>query len=141
MKALAEYDRLLSDQGSSELWDEDLVFLAGPLVTRFTEDDWRELVALMDERGVEWKARCADTMGDADFDHALAILTRILEVPDVDVQFVACDVLRLHLRNRPILKLPQTLCDQITSLERGFRDPLMKQSLHDLLQRIEPSHS
>jgi len=79
MYAFKEFDQLLRGGGLDDWWGDDGVLVGAELLGQFSGDDWQTLGKQWSSQPDGWIARCADVLGNAEFDKACPILLAMLE--------------------------------------------------------------
>jgi hypothetical protein len=93
MAIFTEYSSVLEIECSADYWSDHAIDEAIQYLERFENSDWNELIQSMNNKPIEWQARCAETMSEVAPEKAMPVLMSLLDSSSEDVLEATIDSL------------------------------------------------
>jgi hypothetical protein len=137
-----QYDQYLSRHHSCDYWSDEAIIIATSLLSRFSKEDWAELLEKWNGKSPEWKVRLAETIDPTivfqQTDIVQSILFEMLGDDHIDVVIAAADTLRSDLSSS-LEAVPDGDLDRISRV-RDQGGPVARIVLTEFLQKAAEAH-
>ena len=105
----SEFDDYLSLEFLTDYWYDEGTGIASSMLSRFSEQDWKDLSQQCGLRPHSWQIRCAETLDLVNHPTSTVILIELLSSANDDVVVAAVDSLRskkdVDLNGEPVERL------------------------------------
>lgn len=89
-----ELDDYLSLEWSVDHWYDEGCLIAGDILSRFSDNDWNELVDELFNQSVEWQIRLAYCLDQANSKYVIKCLLLLTTIDDDELFFTSMESLR-----------------------------------------------
>lgn len=119
MPALRTYRALLDESCGVDRWEDVLLDEAVAALAGLDDSGWHELRAEVPHRPAAWRARCAQTLGDADPSRSVELLLGLVRDGDPEVREAAADSLHEAVRSGAVVVLDPAAREAVHALASG----------------------
>lgn len=127
----SEFDNYLNLEFLVDYWYDEGTGIASALLSKFGEQDWKELKDQYAARAEAWQVRCAEVLDLVSHPVSTEILIELLESKSDDVVVAAAD----SLRSKGDTQVSADSIDRLRSLAERGSAPI-KAVLNNLLRQL-----